>query len=124
MKNYIQPGDTVTVTAPANVASGEGVLIGKLFGVAAISAASGQDVEIKTTGVYELPKTSAQEWATVGLPIYWDDSTGVLTTVAASNTFVGVNLAAAANPSGYGVVRLNGTFGSPSGAQVTAEIAG
>ncbi|KKL79884.1 hypothetical protein LCGC14_2010330, partial [marine sediment metagenome] len=34
-KNFIQPGDTLTVTAPAGgVVSGGAVEIGKLFGVA------------------------------------------------------------------------------------------
>ena len=34
MKNFIQPGDTVTAVAPYDVASGGGALIGLLFGVA------------------------------------------------------------------------------------------
>lgn len=34
MKNYVQRGDVITATAPANVTSGDGVLVGLLFGVA------------------------------------------------------------------------------------------
>ena len=66
MRNYVQPGNTVTVTAPYSVLSGAGVLVGSLFGVASTSA----------TG----------------------------------NTRIGVALAVAANPSGIGRVRLNGSF--------------
>ena len=51
MKNYIQPGDMLTVTAPANVASGAGVLIGSIFGVAANAALSGASMEMAVEGV-------------------------------------------------------------------------
>lgn len=108
MKNYIQPGDTVTVTAPYDVASGGGVLVGTLFGIATGSATSGEEVEIKISGVYEHAKTSAQAWATVGLAIYWDNTNKVFTTTATDNTLVAKNLAVTANPSATGVVRLNG----------------
>ena len=107
MKNYIQPGDVVTVVAPANVASGDGVLVGTLFGVAAFSVLSGEQAEIKTRGVFELPKTSAQAWA-AGAAIYWDNTNKVCTTSATDNTLIGKALSAAANPSGTGIVRLNG----------------
>lgn len=107
MRNYVQPGDVVTVPAPAAVASGDGVLVGGLFGIAGTDAASGDPVEIKTVGVYDMPKTSAQAW-TVGAAIYWDNSAGVATTVDTSNTLIGKAVEAAANPSGTGRVRLNG----------------
>lgn len=120
MKTFIQHGDVLTLTAPADVASGVGVLVGAIFGITAFSAVSGDPVEVKTTGVYELPKTSAQALATLGLAIYWDDSAKVLTTTATGNTFVGVNTEVAANPSGSGKVRLNGIFGIRSSAQSDA----
>ncbi|KAB1086483.1 DUF2190 family protein [Neorhizobium galegae] len=107
MKNYIQPGSTVTVAAPANVLSGAGVLVGTLFGVACGDALSAADVEIKTDGVFELNKLSAQAW-TVGAAIYWDNTAKECTTVTTSNTLIGKALAVAANPSSTGIVRLNG----------------
>lgn len=119
MKNFIQPGDTITVPAPADVASGAGVLVGSLFGVASFDVKSGEEVEIATKGVFELPKTSAQAW-TVGAPIYWDASNKVATSAASTNALIGVALAVAANPSSTGVVRLNGAFAVPSAAQMTA----
>lgn len=117
--NYIQAGDVLTIAAPADVMSGAGVLVGDIFGIAMGDALSGADVEVKTTGVFEHAKTSAQAWATVGLQIYWDDSGKVFTTTASTNKFVGVNVATAANPSDTGIVRLNGVFGSPSVDQMT-----
>jgi predicted RecA/RadA family phage recombinase len=119
-KNFIQPGDTLTVVAPADVSSGEGVLVGNIFGIAQFDAKSGDEVEIATRGVFEHAKTSAQAWATVGLEIYWDAGGGKFTTTASTNKLVGVNVATAANPSATGIVRLNGVFGSPSIAQMTA----
>jgi predicted RecA/RadA family phage recombinase len=56
MKNYIQEGDTLTVTAPAVVKSGELVQVGRIRGVAVTDAASGAQVELRTTGVYLLEK--------------------------------------------------------------------
>ena len=104
--NFIQDGDTIIVPAPATLSSGDGVLVGLLFGVAITDAGSGDDVPIKTTGVWQLAKTSAQAW-TVGAQIYFDDSTGVCTTVD-NNVPVGVAAAVAANPSATGLVRLTG----------------
>jgi predicted RecA/RadA family phage recombinase len=107
MKNFIQPGDVVTVPAPADVLSGAGVLVGKLFGIAAVGGASGADVEIKTRGVFEINKLSAEAW-TVGADVYWDNTNKQATIVSTSNTLIGKALAVAANPSATGIVRLNG----------------
>jgi predicted RecA/RadA family phage recombinase len=107
MKNFVSPGDMITVTAAADVASGDGVLAGTLFGVAATDAASGAAVEIKTHGVFTLPKTSAQAW-TVGAAVYWDADDKVCTTTSTDNTLIGKAVAVADNPSGTGLVRLNG----------------
>ncbi|GLK71282.1 DUF2190 family protein [Ancylobacter dichloromethanicus] len=108
MRNFIQRGDVVTVPAPTGgILSGAGVLVGSLFGIACTTADEGADVEIDTTGVYELAKTSAQAWA-VGAKVYFDATNKVATTTASGNSLIGVAMAAAANPSATGRVRLNG----------------
>lgn len=107
--NFIQKGDNVVVEAPAAVTSGDGVLVGSLFGVAQTDAANGVEVVLCTTGVYELPKVSAQAW-TVGARVYWDDGADNATTTASGNTLIGVATTAAANPSSTGRIRLNGSF--------------
>lgn len=106
MKNFIQPGDTITVPAPADVASGAGVLVGKLFGVASSDAKSGDPVEISRSGVYELAKTSAQAW-TVGALIYFDGSKATTADASGANPKIGYALAVAANPSATGIVVLS-----------------
>jgi predicted RecA/RadA family phage recombinase len=97
----------MTVPAPANVASGEGVRVGVLFGVAVRAAQSGQPVEIATRGVFTLPKVSAQAW-TVGAAIYWAGASGCTTVAGTGNILIGVAAAVADNPSATGLVRLNG----------------
>lgn len=109
MKNYVQPGEVITLTAPYARNSGQGALVGSVFGVAVNDVANGASGEFKTVGVYDLDKTSAQAW-TVGSLIYWDDTAKVTTNVATSNKLIGTAMAVAANPSATGRVRLNGVF--------------
>jgi len=106
MKNFIQSGRTLTVSAPADIKSGDLVVVGSLFGVAYCDAAIGADVEIGTEGVFELPKTAEQAW-TAGAKIYWSGADKCATTVASGNTLIGHAVAAAANPSAFGQVRLS-----------------
>jgi predicted RecA/RadA family phage recombinase len=107
MKNFVQPGNTLGLTAPYDVLSGAGLQVGNIFGVASCDAASGTPVETRLVGVYDLAKTAAQAWS-VGDLIYWDNDAKVCTTVAAGHLLVGTAVAAAANPSATGTVRLNG----------------
>ncbi len=105
MKNFIQPGDTLMVAAPANVASGDVVIIGLMIGIATTTALSGAPVAVKTTGVIELAKVSAQAW-TVGVAVYWDSTNKQATTTSSANTLIGYAAEPAANPSSVGRVRL------------------
>ncbi|MBQ4824381.1 DUF2190 family protein [Leisingera sp. HS039] len=105
MKNYVQPGDNITLTATADVNSGDGVLIGNIFGVATSAAATGEKVTLARHGVFELPKTSALAWGE-GDKIYW---TGTECSATASgNKLIGAAVAVAANPSATGTVLLDG----------------
>lgn len=105
MKNYISTGDIIEVTAPANVKSGDIVVVGQLAGIAVADATSGAKVNIKTSGVFDVAKTSAQAWA-AGAKIY-ATSAGVATTSATDNVPLGHAIAGAANPSATGLVRLS-----------------
>jgi predicted RecA/RadA family phage recombinase len=104
MKNYIEEGTTLTVAAPAAVNSGDIVVVGKLIGVATNTAAIGIPVAVKVTGVFELPKVSAEAW-TVGVPINW--LTGPKQATTGAGTLIGYAAEPAANPSSVGRVRLN-----------------
>jgi predicted RecA/RadA family phage recombinase len=109
MKNYIQPGTNLTLVTPENVLSGAGLLIGSIFGVAASDAVLGNNVDLVTEGVFELPKVSAQAM-TLGAKVYWDSAAKLVTTVSAGNTSIGTAVAVAVNPSSVTIVRLNGSF--------------
>lgn len=109
MKTFVQPGEQISVTAPAAVASGVGVLVGSLFGVSAHSAASGAAVEIATRGVYTLAKATGAAW-TQGARIYWDDTAKNCTTTASTNKLIGVATAAAASGDTTGNVLLSAAF--------------
>jgi predicted RecA/RadA family phage recombinase len=107
MKNFVGVGNTLTITAGADIASGAGVLVGSLFGVAAGAIANGAEGVINLTGVYDLPKVGSQAW-TVGALVYWTGT--ACTTTASTNKLIGVAVAAVGSGAGEttGRVRLNG----------------
>ncbi|HRO60318.1 MAG TPA: DUF2190 family protein [Burkholderiaceae bacterium] len=109
MKNFVQPGDTITLPAPAALSSGDAVLVGTAFGVACGDAASGAAVEVKTTGVFDLKAASAAT-AAVGAAAYWDNTGKEVNATASGNTKIGVFLAAKTNGQTTARVRLNGAF--------------
>ncbi|CAH1657147.1 Putative RecA/RadA family phage recombinase [Hyphomicrobiales bacterium] len=111
MKNYIQPGDTLTLPAPYAVASGDGALVGTVFGVATGTYANAEEGEFKTNGVFDLKKKASQAW-TVGAAIYWDNTNKEATTTTTDNTKIGVAVLAVGSSAGetIGRVRLNGSF--------------
>ena len=109
MKNYVQKGENLTIAAPYDVTSGEGVKSGLIFGIASGDVESGDDVDLATVGVFDLPKVSTNTFA-VGAAVYWDDTAQLVTSTAADNTKIGVAVEAVGNPSGSVNVRLNGAF--------------
>lgn len=109
MKNFKQSGDTATLIAAAAVASGAGILVGSIFGIATNAAAIGEEVEAKRTGVFTVAKNSAEAWA-VGDKVYWDDTAKVFTITNTTDTLVGAAYAVAANPSAIGTVLLDGAI--------------
>lgn len=108
-RNYIQPGDTMSFTAPYDVAAGGGMKVGQLFAVAQDAALNGETVQGMIVGVHELAKADAQEWTEHAL-VYWNDTTKVCTTVATGNLLIGSAAEPVANTPGLvtGKVRLNG----------------
>lgn len=109
MKNFVQKGENLTLAAPYAVASGAGVKIGLIFGVAAGAAANGATVDVVTQGIFDLPKVSTDVFA-VGAACCWDDTAKLITSTTSGNSKVGVAVEARANPSGFARVRLNGAF--------------
>lgn len=107
MRNFIQPGDVITVPAPYAVSSGQGVLVGALFGIATCDAASGADVEIKRQGVFDIAALSTDTGA-IGVKVYWDNTNRRITATAGSNTLVGALTGAKTNGVAVARVLLDG----------------
>lgn len=105
MKNFVQKGDVIDVTAPAAVSSGDLVVVGSFAGVAQTDAASGDKVPCVCEGVFTLTKLSATTFAEGDL-VY--SAAGVGNNVTATNTDqkVGVVVNAAVTGSTDVVVKL------------------
>lgn len=110
MKNYVQEGKILEVTAPAAVASGQLFRVGMLAGVAMEAAGNGEPVNMLTEGVVNVTKTGSQAW-TVGQAIYGVGTTTLVATTATTtgNIFLGVAVAPVGSGAGEttGRIRLN-----------------
>ena len=100
------PRVLATPAAPYAAASGDGLLVGFISGVAAGAAALGEAVETALVGVCELTGIGARAWP-VGDKICRDNTARQTTRVTTSNTLIGVATEAPAGD-GVGRVRLNG----------------
>lgn len=114
MKNFIQPGKVLTLTAPSGgVESGKLYIIGAAFGVACGDAAEGEAFDLDVSGgVFELAKeagASGKAW-TECQALYYDATAKLITGTATSNTKVGIASEAAVTLAAVGRVRLNATF--------------
>jgi len=108
MKNYIQNGDMITVIAPVGgVNSGQGILVGSLFGIVAATAAEGEAVEIATTGVFDLPKDAATV-IEPGDRVAWDNTAKEIALPSVGLYPVGLAVTAAGNGATTVRVRLDG----------------
>lgn len=108
MKNYIQEGRMITVAAPAGgVTSGDGVVIGALFGVATKTAAAGETLTIATEGVFDLPKLASAVIA-AGDTVAWDNSAKQVNVPGTGRYPIGTAIVAAGNGVTTVRVRLDG----------------
>lgn len=105
MKNYIQKGDSLTVTIPADVLSGAGVQVGAaLFGVSANNYLTGEQGVICTEGVFAIAKDVSV--FTAGDLAYWDNTAKAITATATNNLLVGTVVADAATGDATALVLL------------------
>lgn len=71
--NYEQNGKVITITAGANISSGQVVKVGQLLGVAIADIANGAQGPVQIEGVFRCPKVSAAVIAQ-GESLTWDVS--------------------------------------------------
>lgn len=87
MQNFIQKGDTLTLTAPYDRTSGQGALVGRLFGVASDTVLSGVIGQFVMRGVFDLAKDTST--FADGDKVYWDNSAKATTSVATAHNIIG-----------------------------------
>ncbi|QKV20247.1 DUF2190 family protein [Oricola thermophila] len=110
MKNYVEPGNTITVPAPAGgVTSGQPVAVGSLRGFAAATAAEGEDVAIVRAGVFTVTKEAGTAWS-VGDKVYLKSGGTEFNKTASGNTLFGFATAAAASADTTGEICLGDTL--------------
>lgn len=105
MKNFISSGSTVDYEVPSGtVKSGDMILVGSLFGVAATDGESGEVITLYLSGMFNLPKAAGA--VEQGDPLYFDGSAGVLTTTAGELDLVAIagQPAAAGDDSVYAII--------------------
>ena len=105
---YVQEGDYLEVTLPYARNSGEGVLVGTIFGVCVVNGVQGDVINIHTEGVYGLvAATGASTDATQGAKAYWDNTNRRVTPVSTNNTLIGSFVVAKATTDAAARVKLN-----------------
>ena len=87
--------------------SGNGVVIGALFGIASKTAAAGETVTLATDGVFDLPKLASAAIA-VGDAVAWDDAAKQVNVPATGRYPMGIAIEAAGNGATTVRVRLDG----------------
>lgn len=111
MKNFVQEGEVLTLTAPYAVSSGGGAKIGtNIFGIAVNDVANGATGEFAICGVFDITALST-DTGSAGTIWYWDDTNKRVTTTLTSNLKIGVGVNTKANGDTTARVRLNAVFG-------------
>lgn len=108
MKNYVQDGDYITITASADVDAGELVQYGSLHGVAVTDIANGAQGVIALKGVFTLPKLTAAsaDACTAGGPVYFSSGSVSGSDSSGTRKLVGYSLVAANQAAATVAVRL------------------
>ncbi len=96
MRNFVQPGDSLAIAVPyaGGVTAGQGILVGALFGVAAVDGAQNAVIEAATQGVFDLTKEPSLA-ISAGARVFWDNTNRRVTTTATGNFSIGIATTAA-----------------------------
>lgn len=108
MKNYVQSGEFLEITAGAAYSAGDLVEFGTLHGVAVADIANGANGIICMEGVFTLPKLTAAsaDACTAGGPVYFSSGSVSGSDSSGTRKLVGYAMAAAAQAATTVNVRL------------------
>lgn len=87
-RNYVQDGDSLSLTAPYARNAGEGALIGTIFAIALNDVANAVAGQFATGGVWDIFAQSTATGAQ-GARAYWDDTNKRVDTVSTVGQFIG-----------------------------------
>ena len=112
MKQYLQSGAKVNLTAPAGgVVGGQGVQVGSIFGYVSADTAAGDTMVVNVHGIFGPVTTdTGAAWAE-GDVLYWDNTNSRLTKTASTNLKVGACAAAKLAGDVISTVYLPGIIG-------------
>lgn len=85
MKNFVEKGCTILVTAAADITSGQIVTVGATAGIAAGDYETGETAVVNLEGVYSVAKDASAP--AIGAKLYI--AAGVATTTVSTNVFLG-----------------------------------
>lgn len=105
MKNWVQKGDYIDITAAGTLVAGAFFIANALRGVITSGVTVGQQTTVCTRGVFTLPKATGEAW-TQGALLYWDSGNSRFTTTAGGNTLAAFAAAAAASADTIGSVAI------------------
>jgi predicted RecA/RadA family phage recombinase len=112
--NIKSKGSVLNLTMPYVRTSGQGVLVGGLFGVCLTDTASGAVGSVETHCVATLPKLTGTAW-TQGARVFWDDTLKQVDTTNTSDFCIGYAAAAAASGDATGDVYVTPGRPIPAG---------
>jgi len=119
-RNYINDGAFINFTAAADIASGQGVVVGSVLGVALESVKTGAVGGAAIFGAFELPKLAGADIAQ-GDPLIWDVDAGEFI-VASPDAGDLLNCAIAIDAAGTGTTTVRARL-SPGSAPFDINIA-
>lgn len=99
MKNYVNSGDIIAVTAAADVEAGDFVKVGELNGFAQNGATAGDVIGLQLVGRFATDVTTVADVA-VGDAVYFDGATLNTDDGAGDNEKIGVAVTAGVEVSG------------------------
>ncbi len=119
-KNFVKPADHLPLVCPyATVASGQGMLVGIIFGVALYDAVTGGTVEVATEGEWVITALST-DVVTAGAAAYWDNTNRRITSTSTGNTLVGAFTKAKANAETTAQIKLLAALGAAASPDIAA----
>jgi predicted RecA/RadA family phage recombinase len=99
MKNFVQRGDVIDITAGSNLTGGVATVLGNSIAIPVTDIASGAIGAALIEGVVTLPKASAKTY-NVGDLVDWDVSASQVDTSAATGDLTGFGIAVTAGVNG------------------------